>query len=80
MRLDMLGAAITTGVYNNALQVQASLYGVLYFMMYGPQPKCDYCKKYYLKVYRQGRFMPHFPAHPRCPHIWDVWFPWEEEY
>src|SRR5665647_2896219 len=79
MRLEMLGSAINTGSYNNALQVAAPVYGVQYFKMAGPQPKCEYCIKYYGRIYRQGMFMPEFPAHPNCYHTWDVWFPNEKE-
>ena len=75
MRLGMLSGSINTGSYNNALQVLAPAYGVQYFKMSGPQPKCEYCIRYYGRIYRQGMFMPEFPAHPFCPHLWDVWFP-----
>ena len=78
MRLGMLSGSINTGSYNNALQVLAPAYGVQYFKMSGPQPKCEYCTRYYGRIYRQGMFMPEFPAHPFCPHLWDVWFPWAE--
>ena len=43
MRLGMLSGSINTGSYNNALQVLAPAYGVQYFKMSGPQPKCEYC-------------------------------------
>jgi hypothetical protein len=79
MRLEMLGGTINTGSYNNALQVTAPVYGVQYFKMAGLQPKCEYCIKYYGRIYRQGMFMPEFPAHPNCSHTWDVWFPNEKE-
>jgi hypothetical protein len=79
MRLGMLSGSINTGSYNNALQVLAPAYGVQYFKMSGPQPKCEYCLKYYGRIYRQGMFMPEFPAHPNCDHTWDAWFPWEKE-
>jgi hypothetical protein len=75
LRLGMLSSTINTGSYNNALQVLAPTCGVQYFKMSGPQPKCEYCSKYFGRIYRQGMFMPEFPAHPFCPHIWDVWFP-----
>jgi len=75
VRLGMLSGSINTGVYNNALQVLASAYGVQYFKMSGPQPKCEYCIRYYGRIYRRGMFMPEFSAHPFCPHLWDVWFP-----
>jgi hypothetical protein len=78
LRLGMLGGSINTGSYNNALQVLAPAYGVQYFKMSGPQPKCEYCTRYYGRIYRQGMFMPEFPAHPFCPHLWDVWFPFAE--
>ncbi len=79
MRLGMLSGSINTGSYNNTLQVAAPVYGVQYFKMAGPQPKCEYCSKYYGRIYRQGMFIPDFPAHPNCFHEWDVWFPWEKE-
>jgi hypothetical protein len=60
MRLEMLGGTINTGSYNNALQVTAPVYGVQYFKMAGLQPKCEYCIKYYGRIYRQGMFMPSF--------------------
>jgi len=75
MRLGMLSGSINTGSYNNALQVLAPAYGVQYFKMSDPQPKCEYCSKYFGRIYRQGMFMPELPAHPFCPHIWDVWVP-----
>gem|GEM_PF-2257395 len=78
MRLGMLSGSINTGSYNNALQVLAPAYGIQYFKMSGPQPKCEYCIRYYGRIYRQGMFMPEFPAHPFCPHLWDVWFPLAE--
>ena len=68
LRLEMLGAAINTGSYNNALQVAAPVYGVQYFEMAGPQPKCEYCIRYYGRIYRQGMFIPELPAHPNCFH------------
>jgi len=79
MRLEMLSGALYTGSYNNALQVYAPAYGVMYFKMAGPQPKCEYCTKYFGRIYRQGMFMPEFPAHPNCTHTWEVWFPYEKE-
>jgi hypothetical protein len=75
LRLKMFSGSIITGSYNNALQVLASAYGVLYFKMSGPLPKCEYCIQNYGRIYRQGMFMPEFPAHPFCPHLWNVWFP-----
>jgi hypothetical protein len=57
MRLDMLGATIDTGAYNNTLQVLAPIYGVQYFKMSGSQPKWKFCIKYYRRIYRQGMFM-----------------------
>jgi hypothetical protein len=79
LRLDMLAGSISTGTYNNAIQVTASVYGVQYFKVAGPEPKCPYCIQYYGKIYRQGQFTPEFPAHPNCPHLFDVYFPWQEE-
>jgi hypothetical protein len=80
MRLEMLGSAINTGSYNNALQVAASVYGVQYFKMAGPEPICKYCTTYYGRIYLSARHVyAEFPAHPNCFHEWDVWFPWEEE-
>jgi hypothetical protein len=79
VRLGMLSGSINTGSYNNALQVLAPAYGVMYFKMSGPQPKCEYCIRYYGRIYRQGMFMPEFPAHPFCPHLWDVWYLLEKE-
>lgn len=60
MRLEMLGGAINTASYNNALQEAAPVYGMQYFKMAGPHPKCEYCIKYYGRIYRQGMFMPEF--------------------
>jgi hypothetical protein len=57
VRLENLCGAINTGFYNNALQVVAPIYGMQYFKMAGPQPKCEYCIKYYGRIYRQGMFM-----------------------
>jgi hypothetical protein len=56
MRLEMLGGAINTGSYNNALQMAAPVYsvqyfGAQYFKMAGPQPNCEYCIKYYGRIY-----------------------------
>jgi hypothetical protein len=79
MRLDMLTGAIQTGTYNNALKICGSVYGVQYFKVAGLEPKCPYCKQYYGRVYRSGQFMPDFPAHPNCPHLFDIYFPWQEE-
>lgn len=75
LRLQMLSSAIEVGTYNNAVQVSASLFGVLYFIMDGPPPKCSYCIQYFNHVYKSGQFMPEFPAHPLCPHIFDVYLP-----
>ena len=47
LRLGMLSGSINTGSYNNAIQVLAPAYGVQYFKMSGPQPKCEYCIRYY---------------------------------
>jgi hypothetical protein len=38
MRLGMLSGSINTASYNNALQVLAPAYGVMYFKMSGSQP------------------------------------------
>ena len=65
LRLGMLSGSINTGSYNNALQVYAPAYGVQYFKMSGPQPKCEYCTRYYGRIYRQGMFMPEFPSAPK---------------
>jgi hypothetical protein len=75
MRLGMLSGSINTGIYNNALQVLAPAYGVQYFKMAGPQPKCEYRVRHYGRIYRQDMFMPEFPAHPFCPHLWEAWIP-----
>jgi hypothetical protein len=47
MCLEMLSGAINTASYNNTLQVAAPVYGVQYFKMAGPQPKYEYCIKYF---------------------------------
>lgn len=75
LRLTMFANQIETGIYNNTLQVSASLYGVLYFIVDGPEPQCIYCQQYFNHVYKNGQFMPEFPAHPNCPHIYDVYLP-----
>jgi hypothetical protein len=77
MRLG--SGSVNTKSYNNVLQVLAPAYGVQYFKLSGPQPKCEYCIRYYGRIYRQGMFMPEFPSHPNCFHEWDAWFPWEKE-
>jgi hypothetical protein len=53
MRLGMLSSGINIGSNNNALQVLAPAYGVRYFKMAGPQSKCEYCIRYYGRIYRQ---------------------------
>jgi hypothetical protein len=65
MRLGMLSGSINTGSYNNVLQVIASAYGVKYFRMAGPQPKYEYCIKYYGRIYQQGHVHARVPSTPK---------------
>jgi len=71
LRLKMFSGSIITGSYNNALQVLASAYGVLYFKMLGPQPKCEYSTRILWAIIDKACSCE-FPAHPFCQHLWDV--------
>jgi hypothetical protein len=70
-RLDMLASSVGASTANTTLLSTASNYGIKEFHVAGPAPKCPYCIQYYGKSYRLGGFMPIFPAHPNCDHIWD---------
>jgi hypothetical protein len=73
-RLEMLGDDITSGTYNDAIQVEASSLGIRAFRMAGPYGArtCDWCAEHLDQVYRLGQFMPRLPKHPHCPHNWDL--------
>jgi hypothetical protein len=75
-RITMFANAFLVASFNFTLQQQAELYqqsiGRIYLQLTGPPPKCPYCRQYYGKVYRVGELTPEFPAHPYCPHVWDV--------
>lgn len=75
-RLEMLGETLVMDFFNNAVQVQASAFGINDYKMVGPgadDPKiCPYCAQYVGRTYRLGQFMPHLPAHIHCRHFWDI--------
>lgn len=71
-RIRIFAGLLLVQAYNDTLTAAASDYGAVYLQMQGPPPKCPYCIQYYGKIYRIGEYLPEFPAHPNCPHVWEV--------
>jgi hypothetical protein len=74
LRLEYLSEDLEWGVFNNAVQIEASSLGIMDFVMSGGliPTSCTWCEEHVDRVYRRGQFMPRLPKHPNCLHYWDV--------